>query len=332
MPTIAELRKKNVSAKKPNKGLSVFDEILNDCSESPDPNEITETEKPKKKEKPVKKVENVSTTEQAVYEDVGTLVKLKPDECEPWHLADRLPQEMGDIEALAQDIDRHGQTVPILVRPATDNTGAVKYEIIYGHRRWKAASLLGKPLIARIRHLSDAEGMSEQMRENMNREGISNYSRARNIKQAIEKGIYKTQEEAGIKLGLSKSAISELLAFTKISDEFLNRTENIHLLSFGKLKKILSLIKKYPQSEEVINQCADDICTGKRSLDTLERKFSKEKTLSSREDQISNEFFTIKKGRAGKLTIEATPEAKTLLQLETISELIDDFLKKSLQG
>lgn len=107
----------------------------------------------------------------------ASLVSLSPALIEPSFAADRLathsedaPEEP-DFAAFVEDIRQHGQQVPILVRPHPEMPG--RYQIAYGHRRWRAAQALGQGVKALVRPLSDAELVVAQGQENAQRRDLS---------------------------------------------------------------------------------------------------------------------------------------------------------------
>jgi len=80
---------------------------------------------------------------------------------------DRLAFNDADVTALAESIQKHGQQVPIMVRPLPDKPG--HYRIVYGRRRLRALRALGIPAKALVRSLSDEEAILAQGQENTQR-------------------------------------------------------------------------------------------------------------------------------------------------------------------
>ena len=80
---------------------------------------------------------------------------------------DRLSYSDSDVSKLADSIKRHGQQVPIMVRPISDKPG--HYRIVYGRRRLRALRSLGFPAKALVRSLSDQEAILAQGQENSQR-------------------------------------------------------------------------------------------------------------------------------------------------------------------
>lgn len=119
---------------------------------------------------------------------------LDPDQIEADGLRDRL--DLGDeIDALADSIQRHGQQVPILVRPAGTPD---RYRIVYGRRRLAAIRKIGGPVKAIVRSLDDDASIIAQGQENNVRLDPS----------FIEKALFiRDMQAAGYKAGVIQDAL-----------------------------------------------------------------------------------------------------------------------------
>jgi ParB family chromosome partitioning protein len=96
---------------------------------------------------------------------------------DPSPFPDRLPDDgEGDFESFKKLIADEGQKVPIQVRK---NPGAEdRYQIVYGHRRWRACLALGIKVKAIQVDLSDSELVVAQGIENAARQDLSWIERA----------------------------------------------------------------------------------------------------------------------------------------------------------
>jgi ParB family chromosome partitioning protein len=104
-------------------------------------------------------------------------LELDPNLIDPSPFSDRLPDDLdSNFEQLRDSIRDHGQKVPILVRPHLAAIG--RYQIIYGHRRWRAGSELGRKVVAIKRELNDAELAVAQGLENSVRQDLTWIERA----------------------------------------------------------------------------------------------------------------------------------------------------------
>lgn len=87
----------------------------------------------------------------------------------------------GAIQGLADSIATHGLMQPILARHIEGAAvGQPLYEIVAGHRRWRACTLLaetgrnpyGSAILALVRELTDAQVLAMQLVENIQREDL----------------------------------------------------------------------------------------------------------------------------------------------------------------
>jgi ParB family transcriptional regulator, chromosome partitioning protein len=114
---------------------------------------------------------------QAKIEAGDHVVELDPQLIDPSFVNDRLSTENdAEFESFVKSIENQGQQVPILVRPDVVNKG--RFQVAYGHRRLKAAALLGRPIKAVVRTLTDVELIIAQAKENLDRRELSYIERA----------------------------------------------------------------------------------------------------------------------------------------------------------
>jgi ParB family chromosome partitioning protein len=107
----------------------------------------------------------------------GGAAEISPSLIDPSPFRDRLPDdtELG-FDALKRLIESEGQKVPIQVRPHP--TAAGRYQVAYGHRRWRAAAELGRPVKALVVELSDRDLAVAQGIENASRQDLTWIERA----------------------------------------------------------------------------------------------------------------------------------------------------------
>ncbi|KQV19722.1 plasmid partitioning protein RepB [Rhizobium sp. Root1203] len=102
------------------------------------------------------------------------VVDLEASDVEPSFVQDRM---QGDLDGLLASIREQGQQVPVLVRPHPEKAG--RYQIAFGHRRWRAVMELGLPLKAVVRDLTDEQLVVAQGQENNEREDLTFIEKAR---------------------------------------------------------------------------------------------------------------------------------------------------------
>lgn len=107
----------------------------------------------------------------------GAGLELDPEAIEPSPFPDRLPDDsQTDFETFKRQIEEEGQKIPIQVRrhPSTPE----RYQIVYGHRRWRAAKELGRLVKSIIVDYSDSELVVAQGIENAARQDLTWIERA----------------------------------------------------------------------------------------------------------------------------------------------------------
>lgn len=93
-----------------------------------------------------------------------SIQEIDPEMIEDTGLKDRLGSLDDDVAELRESIAKHGQQVPILLRPHPTLSG--RYQVVYGRRRLAAIRALRTPVKALIRTLSDEEAVLAQGQEN----------------------------------------------------------------------------------------------------------------------------------------------------------------------
>ena len=130
--------------------------------------------------------------------EAGTGRELDPAVIDPSPFPDRLPDDdQTSFEAFKALIASEGQIVPILVRPSPD--ALERYQVIYGHRRLRAARELGLNVKATVTQFDDRELAIAQGIENAARQDLS----------WVEKALFAARmDAAGVKARDIRSALS----------------------------------------------------------------------------------------------------------------------------
>ncbi|MBB4103203.1 plasmid partitioning protein RepB [Allorhizobium borbori] len=104
------------------------------------------------------------------------VVDLDPALVDASFVTDRMDDDPEAFDALVEAIRERGQDTPVLVRPHPKIEG--RYQIVFGHRRVRAARLLERPVRAVIKAVSDIDHVIAQGQENSARENLSFIERA----------------------------------------------------------------------------------------------------------------------------------------------------------
>jgi ParB family chromosome partitioning protein len=121
--------------------------------------------------------------------EAGGWREIDPALIDPSPFPDRLPDDASeDFDALKRAIEEDGQQVPIALRRHPAEAG--RYQIIYGHRRWRAAKELDRRVRAFVTEVDDRQLVIAQGVENTARQDLT----------WIEKALFAARmDEAGAK-------------------------------------------------------------------------------------------------------------------------------------
>jgi ParB family chromosome partitioning protein len=112
-----------------------------------------------------------------VESGTGASIELDTALVDPSPFPDRLADDNdADFLAFRATFEAEGQKIPIQVRPHPASPG--RYQVIYGHRRLKAAKDLGIPVKALIVEMSDRDLVVSQGLENAARQDLTWIERA----------------------------------------------------------------------------------------------------------------------------------------------------------
>lgn len=122
----------------------------------------------------------------------------------------------GDLGALSQDIARRGVVEPILVRPMGDHEGLPRYEIVFGHRRFRASQMAELATIpAMVQAMTYAEALETMIIENEQREDVSGLERSAAYQRLLEVDGYDVKTIAE-KIGMSTEHVYDHLKLTEL--------------------------------------------------------------------------------------------------------------------
>ncbi|MBK8896501.1 MAG: ParB/RepB/Spo0J family partition protein [Candidatus Competibacteraceae bacterium] len=178
---------------------------------------------------------------------------IDPELCRPWRWADRPDSEALHRDELARSLDRDGQIAPAIVRPIRDSEQpSIRYEIIAGYVRWKAALQAKQQFLVDIRpDLNDRVAFSIMVTENDLRRGLSDYTQAKRYLRALDEGLFASKGELAEAMGLANAQLSKYLGFAKLPEAVVAACQNITALTLTTGYLLASLCAKGYQ-EQVI--------------------------------------------------------------------------------
>ncbi|MDE1905160.1 MAG: plasmid partitioning protein RepB [Rhodospirillales bacterium] len=145
------------------------------------------------------------------------IIEIETDLIDPSFVADRLDDDAA-MDSFITSIREQGQRTPILVRPHPDAPG--RYQIAFGHRRYRALKLIGRPVRAMVKPLSDEELVVAQGQENQDRLDLS----------YIERALFAARLEAGnfardvicVAMNIDKTEVSRMIKLaTTVPDDLI---------------------------------------------------------------------------------------------------------------
>lgn len=147
------------------------------------------------------------------------------------------------LAELAASIQEHGIIQPLTVRKLASGY----YQIIAGERRWRAARLAGLsevPVI--VIEADDRKAAELAMIENLQREDLNPMEEAAGFQSLIET-YHMTQEEAAVRVGKSRSAVTNALRLLSLTPSVRKLVEE-GKLSAGHARALLPLSPSMQES------------------------------------------------------------------------------------
>jgi ParB family chromosome partitioning protein len=166
----------------------------------------------------------------------------------PWQPRTRYDET--DLQALGQTMKDRGQDEPIKVRKLASG----QFELIYGHRRIRAARLIGwADIKATIVELDDKAAELATLVSNESQISLSDWERAQAYRQSLDHGLAADQKDVGRLFSCSQSRVSQCLTLYKLPEPILQLLSKYPgLIKYRHAKAVLQLGKDYPQGEQAI--------------------------------------------------------------------------------
>jgi ParB family chromosome partitioning protein len=150
--------------------------------------------------------------------DAGAPSSLPVTQLQAGKYQPRTRMDEGALNELAASIKSQGIMQPVLVRPVGQQGGAMRYEIIAGERRFRAAQLAGLDQIpVLVREVDDQAAAAMALIENIQREDLNPLEEAQGIHRLID-DFHFTHEQAAHAVGRSRSAVSNLLRLMNLAE------------------------------------------------------------------------------------------------------------------
>jgi len=176
------------------------------------------------------------------------LARLPLDLLQRGRYQPRIDMRTETLAELAESIKAQGVVQPIVVRPLEGDGPVLRYEIIAGERRWRAAQMAGLSEIpAVIRQVPDEAAIAMALIENIQRENLNPLEEARALERLIsEFGL--THQQAADAVGRSRAGVSNLLRLLELAPEVCELLEQ-RALEMGHARALLALEQRRRQVE-----------------------------------------------------------------------------------
>jgi len=139
------------------------------------------------------------------------VVEFDPDLIDDSFVQDRLAQDNDDFRELVEAIRSRGQDTPILVRPHASLAG--RYQVVFGHRRLRAARELGRKVKAVVKTIDDRTHVIAQGQENSARANLTFIERALFARRLDDLGY--DREVISAALAANAAAVSKMMSVTE---------------------------------------------------------------------------------------------------------------------
>ncbi|ABC94460.1 plasmid partitioning protein RepBf1 (plasmid) [Rhizobium etli CFN 42] len=136
------------------------------------------------------------------------VVDLDPELVETSFVKDRLSEDDEAFRTLVEAIRARGQDTPILVRPHARIDG--RYQVVFGHRRLRAARELGRNVRAVVKAIDDRTHVIAQGQENSARADLTFIERALFAKRLEELGY--DREVISTALAANAASVSKMMS------------------------------------------------------------------------------------------------------------------------
>lgn len=132
--------------------------------------------------------------------------------------------DAASLAELAEDIKRRGVDSPILLRPlpgarVPDTGRGIKYEIVFGERRYRASVQAGVATIpARVRDMTDEQALEAQLVENLHRTDLTALEEAEGYQRLMDHSKI-TAEQVGQRIEKSRTYVYNRLKLLDLGTE-----------------------------------------------------------------------------------------------------------------
>ena len=273
------------------------------------------------------------TTQTHTNNTAKSLNELPIEEVGPGPFQPRKKIDEQQLSELSASIEAQGVLQPIVVRERAvqDSQTGIRYEIIAGERRWRAAQLANLETIpAVVKTVSDIDAVAIALIENIQRENLNPLEEANAFHRLIIE-YEMTHQEVANSVGRARASISNMLRLLDLPNsvqELLNNSS----INMGHARALLS-IQDPAMQLEVANLVAEKKLsvreTEKLVKSIIEGKTKEKKQPQKKDQDIINLEDTLTNQLGAKVTIKHNQAgAGTLTISYTSTDELEGILNK----
>ena len=262
-----------------------------------------------------------------------SLNELAIEEIGPGPFQPRKKINEQQLKELSSSIEAQGVLQPIVVRKRAvqDSQTGVRYEIIAGERRWRAAQLANLESIpAVIKTISDSDAVAVALIENIQRENLNPLEEANAFNRLIIE-YEMTHQEVANAVGRARASISNILRLLDLPSgvqELLNNAK----INMGHARSLLSIQDRVMQLE-VANLVAEKKLsvreTEKLVKGIVESKTKNTKQKQPKDQDILNLEKTLTSRLGAKVSIKHNRSGSGTLSINySSSDELEGILNK----
>lgn len=181
------------------------------------------------------------------------IAKIEPNPHQP-----RENFDVGGLTSLADSIRSHGVLQPLLVTKIEIDSERgldVRYQLIAGERRWRAAKIAGMrevPAIIRAGGTHDRDKLELALIENVQREDLNPLERARAFARLVDEfGLM--QKDVAIRIGKSREVVANAMRILRLPEE-IQSAIGANLISEGHARALLMLEHDAAAQQNLFNR------------------------------------------------------------------------------
>ena len=273
------------------------------------------------------------TTQTHTNSTTKSLNELPIEEVGPGPFQPRKKIDEQQLNELSASIEAQGVLQPIVVRERAvqDSQTGIRYEIIAGERRWRAAQLANLETIpAVVKTVSDIDAVAIALIENIQRENLNPLEEANAFHRLIIE-YEMTHQEVANSVGRARASISNMLRLLDLPSS-VQELLNIGSINMGHARALLS-IQDASMQLEVANLVAEkklSVRETEKLVKSIVAGKTKEKKQTQKKDQdIVNLETKLTSQLGAKVTIKHKPTgAGTLTINYTSTDELEGILNK----